>query len=104
LKAGFVRVAVISPSPARLSQIKEAVEGALDRVESARVGYFAPDEFIAHLRTLPKTLPVEAVAPSAPATKKTIGYTVRRHKPIATAEERQAKEAMAMRFIAESMK
>lgn len=104
LKAGFARVAVISPSPARLRQIEEAVRGALDGAESARVSFFTPDEFIAHLRNLPKTESVEPEAPAAPAEKKTIGYTVRRHRPIETAEERLAKEEMAMRLIAQSMK
>ena len=104
LKAGFAHIAVISPSPARLSQIKEAVEGALERIESARVRYFTPDEFIVLLRSLPKTVAAEPEGPSGPVTKTTIGYTVRRHKPIQTAEERTAKEAMAMRLIAQSMK
>lgn len=87
IKAGFLHVAVISSSPARLKQIEQAVKGGLGADESARVGYYSPDAFIAHTEKLAKEDAAKPLPTSAPSEKFIRGHVVRVHKPNLTYEE-----------------
>jgi hypothetical protein len=99
LKAGFQRVAVICLTDERLRDIAAAVSGSLGLEAAARVGYYAPDQLIAHLRAL--TLPVLKIPETLNVRR---GYKIKRSLPKLTPEERQQKEDMAIRSIAEVMK
>jgi len=104
LKAGFAAVAVVSPKAERLRQIEEAVKAGLDSQESTRVSYFTPDQFIAWLRELAPTITAPPTSPPVPSERTTRGYKVRRSSAKLTEEERQTKEDIALKAIAQSMK
>jgi len=92
LKAGFPKVAVICLNEERLRKIAAAVSGSLGSDAAARVGYFQPDEFIIHLRTL--------VPPAPKRTEKTQtrrGWKINRTIPELTPEQRKLKEDEAIR-------
>ena len=102
LAAGFAHVAVITGKPERLGQIAEAVQAALSPEEAARVGYYSPDEFIAHLQKQVAEAPKPET--TTPTEGKRRGYKVRRHVTPLTPEERQAREATGITMLAEAMK
>jgi hypothetical protein len=104
LKEGFTAVAVISPSEERLRKIEEAAKAGLNPDESSCVGYFIPDQFIAWLRELTPTITAPPVSPPIPTERTTRGYKVRRSAAKLTEEERKAKEEIALKAIAQSMK
>jgi hypothetical protein len=97
LKAGASMVAVICLYEERLKKIKAAVSGSFGTDTAARVGYFQPDEFIAHV----KTLPVEA--PEKPEVKRR-GYKVKTVVSQLSAEAQKEKEAAVNRTIADSLR
>jgi hypothetical protein len=98
LKAGVQKVAVICLDEERLRKIGSAVSGSLGSELAARVDYFQPDQFIAHLKTLTPIV-LEAEPPS---TRR--GYKIRRSMPDLSPEERKQKEDIANRILAETMK
>jgi hypothetical protein len=102
LKAGFPFVAVVSSSETKLRQIQEAIGGALGPEQAARVGYFLPDAFLAHLERLAKE--DATVTPPPPTEQVTRGYKVKRSSRKLTPEELKVKEAAALRLVAEAMK
>jgi hypothetical protein len=104
VRAEFDLVAVISPKAERLRQIEESVKAGLEPQESARVGYYTPDQFIAWLRELAPTLIPSPAAPPAHSERTSRGYKVRRSPAKLTEEERRAKEEIALKAIATSMK
>ena len=104
LKSGFGAVAVISPKVDRLRQIEEAVRAGLDPQDASCVGYFTPDQFIAWLRELAPTITTPPVSEPVPSERTTRGYKVRRSAAKLTEEERRAKEEIALKAIAKSMK
>ncbi len=104
IKAGFAAVAVISPKAERLRQIEEAVRAGLDSQASVLVHYFTSDQFIAWLRDLAPTLAPPPASPPIPSERTTRGYLIRRNAAKLTEEERKAKEEMALKAIAASMK
>jgi hypothetical protein len=104
IKAGFALVAVISPREERLRQIEEAVKAGLEPQQSALVAYFTPDQFIAWIREFAPTIPAPATSPPIPSERTTRGYRVRRNAAKLTEEERRAKEDIALKAIAASMK
>jgi hypothetical protein len=99
LKAGFTAVAIVCINGERLKAIAAAVKGSLGPEAAGRVGYFQPDQFIAHLRSL--TLPVPKT-PEAPKTRR--GYKVRRSVSKLTSEEQKQHEEAAIKSIAEAMR
>ena len=103
LRAGFVHVAVISPRAERLRQIEEAVTAALDATECSRIRYFLPDSFIAWLKGIASSLPAPA-SPPASSVRTTRGYKIRRKAAKVSEDERKAKEDIALKAIADSMK
>lgn len=102
LDAEFPTVAVVSGSEAKLRQMREAVTGTVGAELSARVGYFTPDQLLAHLERLAQ----EDAAAAVPQPKETKrrGYTVKRVTPKLTPDELKAKEESALKAIADSMK
>ena len=102
LKAGFPIVAVLSTSETKLSQMKSAVESALGPELAARVAYFLPDQFCAHLIDVASE---EIAAQPHPLKEKTRrGYKVTKSAPKLTPDEITAKESAALKMIAESMR
>jgi len=100
LKAGCHHVAVICASETRLAKIQHAVAACLDAVDVSRVGYYLPEQFLARL---PELIPQESPPPCAEPVR--LGkYTVKRHGPALTRQERNAREEAAIRVMAESMK
>ena len=102
LRADFQTVAVVSGSEAKLRQLQEAVTAALGAELAARVGYFTPARFLAHLEALAKA-DATAAGPTTKETKRR-GYTVKRSAPKLSPEEIKAKEAAALKLISDSMK
>lgn len=102
LKADFQTVAVVAASGAKLAQMREAVTAALGPILSARVGYFQPDDFIAHLESLAKT--DAPPPPSGPKETVRKGYKVKIKAASLTPEELRAKEEAGFHLIAETMK
>jgi hypothetical protein len=96
LKADVPKVAVICLDEERLKKIKEAVSGSLGPELATRVEYFLPDDFIAHLKSLPAPA-------SQPAETIRHGYKVRRSVANLSAEEQKQKEDIANKMMAEAM-
>jgi len=99
LKAGFPNVAVICLDDERLEKIERAVSGSLGAEMTKNVIYYQPDEFVAHLQSLP--LPAPAIPPGP---KKSRGYTVTRSVPKLSAEEHNQREDAAIQILAEAMR
>jgi hypothetical protein len=78
-----------------LQKIAAAVSGSLGADAAARVAYFQPDQFIAHLMTLPLPVPKDSVTTSH-------GYKVKRSAPALTDEERRQREELANKMMAEA--
>ncbi len=98
LKAGFPSVAVICLSEDRLEKIRAAVVGSLGKETTGGVVFFLPDEFIAHLQSLPLPKP-----PTPQGPKIIKGYKVK-HKVAKTplADQKQS-EAASISSIADYM-
>lgn len=105
LRENFALVAVISADARRLRQIELAVNGCLEPAEAARVKYFLPESFLTFLSTLTPPPEPEQI-PSAPASKESVrkGYKVKRVFTPLTPEERNAREAAALKLLAEELK
>jgi Type IV secretion-system coupling protein DNA-binding domain len=97
LKAGLPQVAIICVNAERLQKIAAAVSGSLGSEAAARVAYFEPDQFIAHLETLPVPVPKDSVTVRH-------GYKVKRSVPKLTVEEQRQREDTANRMMAEAMR
>ena len=97
LKAGLPQVAIICVSEDRLQKIAAAVSASFGADAAARVAYYQPDQFIAHLKTLPVPVPKESVTTSH-------GYKVKRSAPALTDEERRQREEIANKMMAEAMR
>jgi hypothetical protein len=97
LRAGLPQVAIICVSEDRLGKIAAAVSGSLGTDAAARVAYFQPDQFIAHIKALPLPVPKDSVTTRH-------GYTVKRSAPKLTVEEQRQREELAHRMMAEAMR
>lgn len=97
LKAGVPKVAVICLDDGRLRKIADAVAGSLGAELAARVEYFQPDQFIAHLKTLPLPAP-------QPSETEFAGYKVKRSYPKLTPEEQKQRENLGHRTMADAIK
>jgi hypothetical protein len=104
VKAGFLHVAVISSSPARLNQIEQAVKGGLGANDSARVGYYSPDAFIAHIEKLAAEDAAKPLPTSAPSEKVIRGRVVRCHSPKLTQEEDNQQKKAQISIVAEVLR
>jgi hypothetical protein len=97
LKAGLPKVVVICLDEDRLRKIAEAVSGSLGAELAARVEYFQPDPFIAHLKSL-------AASAAAPPETTRRGYKIKRSVPKLSATEQKQKEDIANQMMAEAMR
>ena len=97
LKAGMPQVAIICVDADRLRKIETAVIGSLGAETATRVSYHQPDQFIAHIRTLPMPAPKDSVTIHR-------GYRVKRTTAKLTAEEHQQREDLANQVIAEAVR
>jgi hypothetical protein len=97
LKAGLPQVAIICTDAQRLQKIAAAVSGSLGSEAAAQVAYYQPDQFIAHLKTLPVPVPKDSVTTHH-------GYKVKRSAPKLTVEEQRQREDTANRMMAEAMR
>ena len=103
LKAGFAHVAVLSVSAERLVKTEEAIRGCLATDEVARVGFYTPDQFLAHLQAL--ATQDASVPPAAdPGVKMHGKYKVTTKAVALTAEERKPKEDQANQMLAEVLR
>src|SRR5262249_12437757 len=102
LKAGFPAVAMIGVDSKRLQALEDAVKASLGQTESARVAYFLPDDFLQWLEAQPSPpqAPPESPTPTSVMRR---GYKVKRSYATLTPEERKAREAVALKMIAETM-
>jgi hypothetical protein len=98
IQAGIPKVAVIYVDEDHVRKVKTAVTGSLGPELAAQVEYYQPDDFIAHLKTLPPPPP----AGPAPARIRR-GYKVKHSIPNLSPEEQKQKEDEAIRSIAEAM-
>jgi hypothetical protein len=97
LKAGLPQVAIICVSEDRLQKIAAAVSGSLGAETAAQVAYYQPDQFIAHLKTLPVPVPKDEVTIRR-------GYKVKRTAPALTEAEQRQHEELANKIMAEAMR
>ena len=97
LKAGVPKVAVICLDDERLRKIASAVSGSLGSELAAQVEYFQPDQFVAHLKTIPAEIPKEKISLRR-------GYKIKRVFSELSTEQQKEKEAAAIRAIADSMR
>jgi hypothetical protein len=97
LKAGFLEVAMVCLDEERLQKIAAGVSGSLGPELAARVAYFHPDQFIAHLKDLPTDVPEET------ATLRH-GYKIKRVFSELSTEKQKERETAAIRAIAEWMR
>ncbi len=97
LKAGLLQIAIICVSEDRLQKISAAVAGSLGAEAAAQVSYHKPDQFIAHLKTLPAPAPKDSVTTHH-------GYKVKRSAPKLAVEEQQQREDLANQMMAEAMR
>jgi hypothetical protein len=100
-KAGFREIAVIAISEERLRKIEAAVTNSLGPDISSCVGYFLPDPYIERLQS---RVPSQLARPSSPRIEERRGYKIKRNLVQMSAEEQKAREAEAIRLIAESMR
>ena len=73
------------------------VSGSLGSELAAQVEYFQPDQFVAHLKTLPTEIPKEKITVRR-------GYKIKRVVSELSTEQQKEKEAAAIRAIADSMR
>lgn len=83
----------------RLQKISQAVEGSLGLKAAAYVGYFQPDAFITHIKTL---RPPPTKVQSAPEIRR--GYKIKRTYIELSPEELKAREDAALKMLAEAMR
>jgi hypothetical protein len=100
LKAGCKHVAMICVNEARLSKIQSAVSGCIAGEEIGRVGFYLPDQFVDYL----KKLPLEKSSPANPQETVLGKYKVKSRASKVSPEEAKAREASALKMLAETMR
>jgi hypothetical protein len=100
LKAGCRHVAVICVNEARLAKIQTAVLGCLSAEEVLRVAYYLPDQFIDYLQKLR----VENKTPTDKQETVLGKYKVKSRASKLSPEETKAREAAALKMLAETMR
>lgn len=96
LKAGVSKVVMICLDEDRLRKIAAAVSGSLGPEQAAKVTYYQPEPFIAHLISLPVSAPKDSVTVRR-------GYKIKRTAPALTADEQRERENLANQMMAEAM-
>jgi hypothetical protein len=100
LKAGIGHVAMICADATKLGKIQKAVLGCVSGEDAARVGFYAPDQFIAYLKVQKPSEP-SVPAPQEVALGK---YKITRRASKLTAEETREREAAAHKLLAQTMR
>ena len=103
LKAGFPSVAVICVDEERLQRIATAVSGSLGPEMATRVLYCQADQFIAHLKSIPTSVPPPATPKSVEA-QTSHGYKIKRTRVTLPPEELRAQDEAGIKAIAEAMR
>jgi hypothetical protein len=100
LKADCQHVAMICADTTKLGKIQKAVLGCISGKDAARVGFYAPDQFIEYLKA---QKPPE---PSVPAPQEiALGkWKITRRTSKLTAEEIREREAIAHKVMAQTMR
>lgn len=97
-KAGFDQIAVIGVAADKLKRMETAVRHSLGAEVAARVRYFLPDDFIAHVQSLPVPAAPEATV------RESRGYRIKRSYPQLTPEDAKAREDATIDALAELMR
>jgi hypothetical protein len=95
LRTDFSQVAVIAMTEDKLRKIEVGVRTALGAAAATRVGYYLPDDFIAHLQTL---------AVPAPSETRHGKFTVKRAFIPLSAEQAKARERVAAESLVAALK
>lgn len=96
LQAGFPQVALVSPRPERLGQIRAAVQASLPPEQAARVSFHSPEELLSWLKQ--RAEQEAALAPSEASVQRG-KYRVTRQHATLTPEERRQREAQCLQTI-----
>lgn len=100
LEAGYQQIVLISTEESRLDKLKQGT-AALATSHPNRLQYFTPEQFLSWL----STLPVRSIVPELPPGERNIrGYKVRSKGSALSDEERQSKEAAALKVIGNVVK
>ena len=100
LQGSYSHVAMIAPSNAKLTHIRELVTQSVSAEDAARVGYYRPEEFIARLQEWA----VEDPAGGATERNKPRKRSIRVAGVRLTEAERQAQEAAMLKELAAVVK
>jgi hypothetical protein len=104
LEAGFSRIAVVSPKDERLEDISKAVKAGLGAEAAKKVSFHTVDQFIEELKQLAREAEAKPQPKSKPDNSVSRGFKVKRHGPALSAEERRAKEEVALKMMADAMR
>ncbi|HZQ45907.1 MAG TPA: hypothetical protein VFC07_02750, partial [Verrucomicrobiae bacterium] len=96
----YGHVAAISIDEAKLRRIRHAVTACFSPDETARVGFYLPDQFIEYLKSL-KSPEGSATTPQQAILGK---YKITRRASPLTAEEVREREALSHRVLADTMR
>lgn len=99
-KAGYAQIALVAGAAEKVEKLRAAVLASFGEARAASVGCFLPDPFIEHLRALPRTKQNNPVD----ATRSRGGRTVKTARVTISLAEAQAKEADALKVLAETMR
>ncbi|MBI5771965.1 MAG: type IV secretion system DNA-binding domain-containing protein [Verrucomicrobia bacterium] len=98
LKAGFTHVVLIAGTADKAEKLRAAVLASFGATKAAGVSCFLPDPFIDYLRDLPRAQPASA------ARRSRAGRTVKTSRVALSPEEAKAREADAIKLMAETMR
>jgi hypothetical protein len=96
--AGFAQIAVIGIAEEKLRRMETAVRQSLGADVAARVAYYLPDDFIAHVKALPPPAMPE------PTERKIRGYRVKGSYAQLSPEDARAREAATIDALVELMR
>ena len=102
LKAGYPRIALVAGTAEKAEKLRAAVLASFGEATAANVLCFLPDAFIAHLHALPRTTPI--ASPETVARRSRGGRTVKAARVAVAPEEARAREADALKILAETMR
>ena len=98
IKAGFERIAIISPNAAQLEKLRGAIATRVTAEEARRVEYYEPDEFIKTLHTIQRA---EQTTSAQPETRR--GRKITRKFTKVSPHEAKQREEDAIRTLRETM-
>ena len=102
LKAGYPRIALVAGTVEKAEKLRAAVLASFGEATAANVLCFRPDAFIAHLHALPRTTPIASAETVARRSRG--GRKVKAARVAVAPEEARAREADALKILAETMR